>query len=96
MKRIGFILSDYTLKYSLLANWVHVDAPLDIWTRNEGIATVDTGTAIKNQTDSDGNYAYPLMYSMRGVKMWGPTGAIYDNRSTKINFGCNWNQLPLP
>lgn len=96
VKRLGYILSDYALKYSFLANWVHVDAPLDTWTRDEGIATVDTGTAIKNQTDSGGIYAYPLMYSMRGVKMWGPTGAIYDNRSTKITFGCNWNQLPLP
>jgi hypothetical protein len=92
LKRMGFVLTDYSFNYSFLPTWMHVDQPQDGWTRTEP-ATLDTGTAVRNQTDSDGNYSYPAMYNMRGKPMWWGAGVVFDNRRLPANSNCSWSAL---
>jgi hypothetical protein len=66
-------------------------------------------TAIKNQVDyhvesqeecsrvgagtpCDIRY-YPLMYSFRGINLWGPAGVIMDNPQYPENSTCSWESL---
>jgi hypothetical protein len=90
LKRLGYILADYSYNYSFLLNFVHVDSA-DGWTGSPG-AMQFSGTAVKNQTDPDGTYVYPGMYMMRGTPMWG--GLIYNIRYP-AGSSCDWKALPL-
>jgi len=92
LKRMGYILTDYSFQYSFLANWVHTD-PKDVhwgWTET---ANLFSGTAVINQTDSNGDHYYPRMYNMRGKLMWGSTGVIYE-KYLPANFNCDYVALP--
>ncbi len=91
-RRLGYILTDYSFNYSLLENWQNVSGD-DLW---EIIETADQypGIAVKNQTDADGTYYYPGMYSIRGNKMWWGAGVIYDNDGYPANSSCDWSTLP--
>jgi len=85
---------DDSYNYSSIRDMNHID-PRDGYTGScTNNATITAQISVKNQTDADGNYIYPSMYNMRGQMMW--SGSIYDNRSNRINWGCNWKQLPLP
>ena len=93
-KRLGYILTDYVFKYSVLETWVHTD-PNDTWVRTE-IPAMYPGTAIKNQVTS-GTYTYPGMYVMRGEKMWWGSSVIYDNPpyppGQSADISCGWGNL---
>ena len=91
-RRLGYILTDYSFNYSFLENWVNVSAN-DPWTIT-GAADQHPGTAVKNQTDADGNYIWPGMYSMRGNKMWWGASIIWDNDEYQSNPTCDWSTLP--
>lgn len=91
LKRMGYILTDYAFRYSYLPEWVHAN-PNDGWTRTEA-ATLLNGTAVKNQTDADGTYTWPGMYTIRGKQMWWGAGVIYDNDAYSANPGCDWSSL---
>lgn len=91
LKRLGYILTDYTFKYSLLKTWVHTSAPQDGWTIND-VASLDTGTGFVNQADK----GYGSMYAIRGNKMWWGTGKIFDNLKSITGSNCDWSQLPSP
>lgn len=91
LKRMGYILTDYAFRYSYLPEWVHT-APNDGWTRTEA-AMLLNGTAVKNQTDVDGTYTWPGMYTIRGKQMWWGAGVIYDNDAYSANPGCDWSSL---
>ncbi|MSN27280.1 MAG: hypothetical protein GJV46_15620 [Geobacter sp.] len=93
-KRLGFILTDYDLKYSSLRNIGHID-PADHWVGGIGVfASLESGMAVKNQTGSDGITRYPLMYNMRGKLMWGGAGTVYGNLKLPANSTCDWALLP--
>ena len=93
-KRLGYILTDYLFKYSVLETWVHTD-PNDTWVRTE-IPAMHPGTAIKNQVTS-GTYTYPGMYVMRGEKMWWGSSVIYDNApyppGQSADHACGWENI---
>jgi len=36
---------------------------------------------------------YPLMYSFRGINLWGPAGVIMDNPQYPENIPCSWESL---
>ena len=93
MQRIGFVLTDYTLKTSFLPNWEHIEYPKDGWRRTEA-ATLNNATAVRIQTDVDGTFTPPPMYNMRGNLMWGNAGSVYDNSRLPANSKCNWEELP--
>lgn len=91
-RRLGYILTDYSFKYSFLEGWMNTDQN-DPWTITDG-ADQHTGTAVKNQTDADGNYIWPGMYTMRGNKMWWGASVIWDNDDYQSFPTCDWNALP--
>ena len=93
MQRIGFVLTDYTLKTSFLPNWVHIEYPKDGWRQTEA-ATLNNATAVRIQTDAEGTFTPPPMYNMRGNLMWGSAGSVYDNSRLPANSKCNWEELP--
>ncbi len=93
-KRLGFVLTDYTLQYSSMRDLVLID-PNDGWTGGTGtIATPETGMGVRNQADTDGNYTYSPMYNMRGKPMWGGAGTVYGNAKLPASSICDWAQLP--
>lgn len=90
---LSYILTDYSFSYSNLEEWFNVD-PGDPWTTVEPAAQY-VGTAVKNQTDTDGNYTYPSMFTIRGNKMWWGAGVVYDNNNaTPQQPDCSWSTLP--
>ncbi|MBT0654728.1 hypothetical protein [Geomobilimonas luticola] len=91
-RRLGYILTDYDFRYSVLEDWVDVE-PADPWTIIEG-ADLYPGTAVKNQADEDGTYTWPAMYTIRGKQMWWGAGVVYDNDAYSANPGCDWSSLP--
>lgn len=90
-RRLGYILTDYDFRYSVLEDWVNVE-PTDSWVITEG-ADQYPGTAVKNQANEDGTYTWPAMYSIRGKQMWWGAGVIYDNDAYSANPGCDWSSL---
>ena len=91
-RRVGYILTDYSFNYSFLESWINTDQN-DPWTTIDG-ADQHPGTAVKNQTDADGNYTWPGMYTMRGNKMWWGASVIWDNDDYQSNPTCDWSTLP--
>jgi hypothetical protein len=89
-RRLGFILTDYDFAYSDMVTAVKTDSN-DPWNRAWGIPLY-SGSAIKNQVDSDGSYDPPIMYDMRGYLMWGPAGIVYGN-SPYEDYYCGWDNL---
>lgn len=91
LKRLGYILTDYSFKYSFMPHWVHTDSH-DPWTRTDA-ATLFNGTAFKNQTDPDGTHYYSSMFNMRGISMWAGTGVAYFSYLPD-EFTCDYAELP--
>ncbi|GFE59364.1 hypothetical protein [Geobacter sp. AOG1] len=91
-RRLGYILTDYNFQYSVLEDWVNVE-PTDSWAIIEG-ADQYPGTAVKNQTDADGTYTWPAMYTIRGKQMWWGAGVVFDNDAYSESPGCDWSLLP--
>jgi hypothetical protein len=90
-RRLGYILTDYSFKYSLTEDWIDVSPDVDPW-ETIGIDGVNPGTAVKNQTDADGTYTYSPMFNMRGSKMWWGASYIYVNTEDE-DTECGWNNL---
>lgn len=95
-RRLGYILTDYSFKYSVKEDWLNTD-PSDPWEYVEP-AEMFTGTAFRYQADSSGSYIWPGMYSIRGGEpMWWGAGLIYDNNSYPFgkpaDDACGWDNL---
>jgi hypothetical protein len=90
-RRLGFILTDYSFKYSYREDWLETD-PNNPWD-NYWIAAIYNGSAVKNQTDPDGTYEPPQMYTFRGSKMWGGAGGIYINDPYPADSECDYGAV---
>jgi hypothetical protein len=90
-RRLGFILTDYNFSYSFLDRWLDADAR-DPFVTVEPAARF-SGTAVKNQTDADGNTTFSSMYMMRGIPMWWGAGVVWDNASYPSTSSCDWSAL---
>jgi hypothetical protein len=90
-RRLGFILTDHSFKFSFKEEWLDTD-PADLWDTYMP-AVMYSGTAVMNQCDLDGNCFYPLMYNMRSNKMWWGAGIIWDNDSYPSYSSCAWEAL---
>jgi len=90
-RRLGYILSDYYFDSSFTQDWVDGPNFWGEWTTTE----LNTGTAVKHQTDPDGKYTYPGMQVIRGNKIWWGTGIIYDNYEYPADGSsvCSWDTL---
>lgn len=95
LRRLGFVLTDYSFKYSFKEDWLDTDTH-DPWIAYEP-ATNYPGTAVKNQTYPDGTYHYPGMYNMRGNKMWWGGGLVWENdvypEGQSADASCSWEAL---
>lgn len=89
MKRLGYVLTDYSFAYSFYKTWVHTSAPQDGWTTVSTPATQHSGTGFTNQ----GDRGFGAMYSIRGRKMWWGAGEIMDNLKTLQGSSCDWSAL---
>lgn len=89
-RRLGYILTDYSFKYSNLEDWLDTD-PADPWYTEEP-AEMYSGMAVKNQ---DG--VWPGMFTIRGKKMWWGAGVVYDNAAwppdKDADSACGWDRL---
>ena len=92
-RRLGYILTDYSFRYSAYEDWLEIDSA-DGWYSSDEPNAIYTGTAVKNQCDTDGNCFYPLMYSIRGNKMWWGAGIEYNNWSYPSNSSCATEAMP--
>jgi hypothetical protein len=91
-RRLGYILTDYSFKYSVKEDWLDTD-PADSWVIGNESADSYNGTSVKNQCDTDENCSYPHMYNMRGSLMWWGAGLIYDNWAYPYGSSCSWDDL---
>jgi hypothetical protein len=90
-RTLGYILTDYSFRFSNLEEWLDAD-PADPWITTEP-AEMYRGTAVKNQEGE-----YPYMFTIRGKKIWWGAGVIYDNDTwpvgTTADGACHWSLLP--
>lgn len=87
VKRLGYVLTDYTFDYVFDETVTPLDARDDwaMWYDNK----IHSGTGFTNQSDR----GFTGMYTIRGNKLWWGTSVIYDlNDDSDIN--CGWDNLP--
>ncbi len=89
---LGHILTDYSFSYSFLPTWNVMSAD-DHWPTGS-VASALPGHAVKNQTEPDGSFTYPVMYMMRNNRMWWGTGLVYENPRYPTDSVCDWNAIP--
>jgi hypothetical protein len=87
-RRLGYILTDYSFRYNISDLWRAMSPEdEDLWVH---LPDNDTylGAAVRNDDST-----YPSMYGMRGIKMWGGAGVIYDNHNYPEEPDCPWEAI---
>jgi hypothetical protein len=87
-RKIGYILTDYSFNYNISEIWKALSTEGEIlWTYPRDNETYP-GSAVRYDDST-----YPNMYVMRGIKMWGGAGVIYDNDYYPQESYCPWDAI---
>lgn len=94
-RRLGYILTDYYYSHSITAGTVINLDSRDTWTlAYDNSAT--TAEGFVNQHKMGAMQGYSGMYDMRGYKMHGGAGTVFDNQEYPDGVDCSWDLLRTP
>jgi len=87
-RKIGYIITDYSFNYNISEIWKALSTEGEIlWSYPRDNETY-SGAAVRCD-----EITYPSMYVMRGIKMWGGAGVIYDNDYYPQGSDCPWDAI---
>lgn len=93
-KRLGYILTDYYFSHSMSESVTNL-SNYDTWVLDYSDLTT-AAEGFVNQHNMGNMQGYSGMYNMRGYKMHGGAGTVFDNQEYPEGVNCSWGLLNDP